>query len=308
MIIIQTSKGNRAIIDDEDFEWVSKHSWFDVGGYANSHFRTENGKYKQVQMHRIIMNVPEGKFVDHINGDRSDNRRENLRIATHVQNMWNSGKKNKETATSKYKGVVRSKWGKFQIRIAHDGIRERLGSFDNEIAAANAFNYYAKIFFGEFARLNEVPFMEKEEWEKHKTIASSEFKGISWAKDRGKWAVSIYNPKLKRNKNVGYFDDEILAANYYNHLMGEEVNQCDYFSLEECEDYKCKRKKVSKYNGVSWFKRDNKWDAIIYHDGQRYKVGRFDTETEAALAYNEKAIEIKGNNTKLNVIGNENND
>lgn len=59
---------------------------------------------------------------------------------------------------------------------------------------------------------------------------------------------------------------------------------------------------TSKYKGVSWDRRRIKWRAKIVHNGKIYHIGRFDSEEEAALAYNKKAIELYGEYACLNIV------
>lgn len=78
---------NYTIIDDEDYERVSRHKWHDTGeGYIASWI---GGKEKQILLHRFILNPPNGKHIDHINHDTYDNTKENLRICTQKENAKN---------------------------------------------------------------------------------------------------------------------------------------------------------------------------------------------------------------------------
>jgi hypothetical protein len=110
-----------------------------------------------VYLHRLIadrMNL-KGVRVDHINGDSLDNRRSNLRAATHQQNAFNQ-QKQKRSTSSKFKGVTfdksRNKW---MAAIKHDGVRHYLGRFTRESDAAKAYDAAAIVKFGEFALTNQ---------------------------------------------------------------------------------------------------------------------------------------------------------
>ncbi len=107
-----------------------------------------------VYMHRIIMNPPDGKQVDHINGDGLDNRVENLRIATSSENNYNTGKQSNNT--SGYKGVSWHKTRKtWQVLIGVGGRLIRIpGVFNSAEDAARAYDEAAKKYHGVFARLN----------------------------------------------------------------------------------------------------------------------------------------------------------
>ena len=90
---IPLTQGKFALIDDEDFEALNKWSWkLSTNGYAircPSNGKTEKGRYKYttVRMHRVIMKPPHGFVIDHINANRLDNRRSNLRIVTQQENV-----------------------------------------------------------------------------------------------------------------------------------------------------------------------------------------------------------------------------
>ena len=106
-------------------------------------------------MHRQILKVPDDMFVDHINRNSLDNRKANLRPATPSQNVRNRAKNTNRTYTSKYKGVTWNRcikpW-RAHIHFNHKLIS--LGSFDDEIRAAKAYDRAARRYHGEFAVLN----------------------------------------------------------------------------------------------------------------------------------------------------------
>lgn len=152
---IKLTQGKITLVDDEDFEKLKEYNWQWNKRYVRRSVRS-NGKRDAILMHRIIVNCPPDMFVDHINGDTLDNRRCNLRICTHAENMRNYRPK-KLSTSSVYKGVTwekdRKRW-RAQIKFSQKNIK--LGSFENEEDAAIAYNNAAKQLFGEFAYLNEV--------------------------------------------------------------------------------------------------------------------------------------------------------
>ena len=109
-------------------------------------------------MHNMIMQPPKDLRVDHINHNKLDNRRSNLRLCTKQQNQWNRRKVVKNT-TSKYKGVCWAKKNnKWQASLEFQKDKKRqsiyLGQFISEVEAAKAYNEAAIKHFGEFAKIN----------------------------------------------------------------------------------------------------------------------------------------------------------
>lgn len=152
MKYIQLQKGFKAIVDDEDFELVSKLHWHrDSKDYAVHTTSRKLGKQTKIRLHRFLLQAPKDQLVDHINGDPLDNCRSNLRFATTAQNIANS--KRHLTNKSGFKGVCwhsrDKKWAAF-IQGKH------LGYFLTPIEAAKAYNKAAVLSFGRFARLNPL--------------------------------------------------------------------------------------------------------------------------------------------------------
>lgn len=144
------SQGKLAIVDDDDFEWLNQWKWsYLPGGYAVRVIRD-----KMIYLHRVIMGNPIQK-VDHINGNRLDNRKENLRIVDNFQHARN--KSLSKSNTSGYKGVYFHKASnKFQAYIDPNKKRKCLGYYNDPKEAAQAYNQAATKYFGEYARLNQI--------------------------------------------------------------------------------------------------------------------------------------------------------
>jgi hypothetical protein len=95
--------------------------------------------------------VPSGMSIDHINGDRSDNRFENLRICTNIENSFNT-KPHKDNLTG-LKGIQERK-GKWRAMLGFNHKKVHLGSFASKEEAAAAYDLAAATYFKEFARPN----------------------------------------------------------------------------------------------------------------------------------------------------------
>lgn len=132
-------------IDKEDMELFSNNKVFTSKGYARTVF---NGKITPI--HRMIIKSEDE--IDHINRDKLDNRKINLRPATRVQNIANTPGRSK----TGYKGVVASK-KRFWAKIKKDGKSITIGFFNTPEEAALAYNEKAKVIFGDFAFQNTVP-------------------------------------------------------------------------------------------------------------------------------------------------------
>lgn len=117
-------------------------------------YSTLNGHGSEILVHRLVFYKEYGYLppsIDHINGDKLDNRVENLRPATPTQQLWNKPKK--EGCSSRYKGVHWHKGTKkWHANIRINGKKVHLGSFDNEDEAGEAFNLKARQIHGEFFR------------------------------------------------------------------------------------------------------------------------------------------------------------
>lgn len=117
--------------------------------YAYGYLPRLEGGRRRVKLHRYLLGEPAGMLVDHRNHDGLDNRRANLRVATHRENTVNT----RPHSISGYKGVDRSR-DKFAARIKIYGEQVNLGTFASPIAAALAYDRAAREAFGEFACTN----------------------------------------------------------------------------------------------------------------------------------------------------------
>ena len=160
---ILLTKGMVAIVDDEDYKWVSEWKWHVYENRGNYYAARRKRGVRTIGrstifMHREIVirnfgKIDDGMHTDHANGNGLDNRKSNLRICTPAQNQYNS--RVRAGGTSKYKGVLwRRERGKWISVLRISGKHIHLGTFTNEIDAAIAYDSAAIKYFGEFARTN----------------------------------------------------------------------------------------------------------------------------------------------------------
>lgn len=155
---IPLTQGKFAIVDDEDYEELVQYRWhYTKAGYASRYGGGGRKNHISIYMHRQIMNPPPGFEVHHKNSNRLDNRKCNLQIATHKENLSHQIKP-KGNFTSRYKGVKWIKTGKRRkrwvatIKVNYKDIH--LGYFGSEVDAAKAYDEKARELFGEFAKTN----------------------------------------------------------------------------------------------------------------------------------------------------------
>jgi hypothetical protein len=212
---IQLHGGYEAIVDDVDFEKVSRLKWYLHTGYAARNSPENQLDWpKIIFMHSMILPPPKGYVVDHINGNRLDNRRKNLRLITQHQNIFNR-RSNVSYCSSKYKGVF---WIKdkqlWRSSIKLNGKTTNLGYFQTEEAAASAYNYYASKLFGDFARLNEVSV--KSNWWKDRAFLRKNATGYRGVTEQrpGRWQarITISGKRI----SLGYFESPEEAAFAFN--------------------------------------------------------------------------------------------
>lgn len=148
---IPLTKGKIAIVDADDYDWLSQYTWHTVANYGRFYaYRQIKGK--NIAMHRFIMKPADDLVVDHIDGNGLNNTRANLRICTQQQNVCNCKGRGGE---SKYKGLCWDKYNKkWRAQIHYNRENRYLGVFEDEVEAAKEYDKEAVKLFGEFAYLN----------------------------------------------------------------------------------------------------------------------------------------------------------
>lgn len=150
---IPLTRGLVTIVDDADYDYLMHWKWHAVkhGGYSFCAASWNGGD--RLLMHRLILGLDDSLEVDHRDGNALNNRRYNLRTATRSQNLFN--RKVQKNNKSGYKGVYfRNERGTWQATINFEGKMYRLGSYKTDVDAALAYDDAAKVFHGEFAKLN----------------------------------------------------------------------------------------------------------------------------------------------------------
>lgn len=147
-------RGHLLIFDQEGLDLFRSKKWLvGTSNKRGAFYVMRNDGKQSARFHREFMGARKGQIVDHINGNRLDNRRVNLRFCTNAENVRNSKKYN--AGANPYKGTnylkARDQW-RALIRV--DGKQIFLGSFNNATEAAMAYDKAAGEYFGEFARLN----------------------------------------------------------------------------------------------------------------------------------------------------------
>lgn len=164
MKTIPLTCGKVALVDDEWFDRLNKHNWQAVKMGRKGHTQfwyavrkapAYDGKRRAIFMHREVSGAKRGWVVNHRDFDGLNNQNINLDVCTYAENS--RYRRRKPRASSRFKGVSWNRFHKLWVaRIASEETNYYLGSFDDELAAARAYNAKAKELFGDFAYLNSL--------------------------------------------------------------------------------------------------------------------------------------------------------
>lgn len=159
MKTIELTQGKVALVDDEDYDFLSKYKWKAHKSrgsrtcfYADRDFGSTRSDRKTVSMHSLILGVVDGKEIDHIDGDGLNNRKSNLRHCSRAENCRN-------VRRGSIKGVhidKRKLLRKYMAKITSNGKTTFLGMFSTAAEAGMAYNEAAKKLHGEFASINRL--------------------------------------------------------------------------------------------------------------------------------------------------------
>ena len=150
---IPLSQGQYAIIDAEDYGKICCYKWYAAKQgnyfYAATNEKQDNGKYKQLKMHRVLVNAPADKLVDHKNRNGLDNRKHNLRVCTAAENSRN--RKVHADNTTGHRGIYwNSRLNKWMAQIRKMGKLHHLGVFSRKDDAIRARLKAESILFKDF--------------------------------------------------------------------------------------------------------------------------------------------------------------
>lgn len=179
-------------VDADLYDQLNRYHWhLATLGYP-ARRRAFNGESHVVRMHQEVMGFPVGLDVDHINGDKLDNRRCNLRLATRAQNLCNRHR-HVANKTSRFFGVfLDSLSGRWRAILQDNKRHVDLGAFNDEEMAARIRDSAAAALQGEFATLNfpdetlmpYVPRLRRQ--------PSSIYTGVHYSKQNRKWIATAY--------------------------------------------------------------------------------------------------------------------
>jgi hypothetical protein len=151
--LIPLTQGKTAIVDADDFEWLSQRNWYAYRKWkTDTFYAASDTSGSSVAMHRLILGCTLGEKGDHENHNTLDNRRQNLRKCNVHQSVMNRRKHRQNK--NPYKGIFLHPNGKWRAFIGINRRKKSLGYFDNPEDAAKAYDKAARIHFGQFACLN----------------------------------------------------------------------------------------------------------------------------------------------------------
>lgn len=149
---IKLSQGKVTLVDDEDYVYLVQFNWSASKPGGSKYYRAVRmNKNKLEFMHRVIMNTPDGLFVDHIDHDSLNNQKYNLRNCTKSENNQN------KSSNKKYQGIYWDKANsKYKAQIMINYRQISLGRYSTAEEAALAYNKAAIEYYGSGAKINIV--------------------------------------------------------------------------------------------------------------------------------------------------------
>lgn len=220
-------KNVEVLIDEADKDLVLQYKWRlkpdRKNFYIQAHVKI-NGKYTTISLHRLLMGFPIGMQVDHINRNTLDNRRTNLRICNHGENVRNRESKHK------YPNIKITNKGKYHVRISYNKKRITVGTFLNLEDAIIARDTYIMKLHKEFGVTIQDKIMDTEQIKQLKvnsltiTRGKSNHTGIDMQKNR--WRARIRENGVRITLGSSYLteEDAITAYNKYIHSKKNNID------------------------------------------------------------------------------------
>lgn len=221
-IILNGKRSGIMKVSSEDYSSVSQYTWHITKlGYIKSQINN-----KKILLHRFITDAPDNTIVDHFNGNKLDNTRENLTILTYQQNSENK-RISKSKISSKFMGVYYNKsTKKYMASCHHNGKLIHLGAFEKEIDAAETRDTY--IIHNNLSHIQlNFPEKKKEHSQKPKIIVKtkrSAYRGVT--KDNTNNVFIAHICINNKNKYLIRSKDEIECAKAYDKYIVENNVPC----------------------------------------------------------------------------------
>lgn len=212
MKAIELTRGMVAVVDDDDFDRLAQYNWRYSGRKRGGHAARVvyiNGKQASILMHREIMNPPSDLEIDHINGNGIDNRKQNLRVATHAQNLRNQTVRSTNKLGVKGVCLTRQK-DKYRATITTNGKQKQIGVFNTVEEAKAAYDKAAPLYHGAFASVNgqrEKELQECSTWNFSELITSKKQPNRIGMK----WVRKVHVPSQKRFSQIAQGLSEAAA-------------------------------------------------------------------------------------------------
>ncbi len=320
--VIKTSKGEDILVDDSDWTELMRYGWSITRKVASATIATNN-----VTMHHFLLPLNGADVIDHINRNSVDNRRSNLRRASHALNGHNKSKR--EDASSKYLGVFVTN-NKFHVSIAKDYEINHFGTYEDELVAAYVHDEAARELYGDVARSNHAP--KPAGWtfdfEQRKAIPdvinkkanyASKYHGVLVFDSFAKFEVRIeqdnksyYFGRYKLEEVAAFVANKARIALFGEDASKQKINDVpiaegwifDFDKQRATNVNETVRKRsgaASSFHGVS-----------VRHTAPRYEVklnsqvfGRYESELVAAFIANKARVDVMGEvaaRSKLNDI------
>ena len=320
--VVYLCSGEIALVSECDYERVSKYIWRGQKSRARKYAHSdEPGTGEHVSMHRLVMQPPADKVVDHINGCGLDNRRENLRICTQLQNARNKTKRfDPDKHQSQFIGITRAKTG-WRLFVNAGGRHAiGIGFVQDEARAAKLRDSAALYYYGEFAKLNfplenTVP-MSIEEIRSLPEVKNQKFRGsaqkrfhvltvaqrIEEAKKyrgvsvgEGGYKVNIQSVEKRKSGScyLGRYEDAREAAIGYDSAAkylygaGAVLNFPEIDTPARSPESIRTEQAICRRSGLIGARqvRGGKWEARGQVDHKKVFIGLYDTKEEALAAH-----------------------